>query len=321
MVAFSPSCSSYYPVILFLSLIFSPSLRLIPHQRLQTNRSSMKKTHLMGILNVTPDSFYENSRFFNPQAAIVRGVELVQQGADILDIGGESSRPRIAYGEGSQPISDEEEISRVVPVIKELKKLVTVPISVDTKKPTVAEAALKEGASLINDITGFEDPDMRRLAAESGCSICVMHMQGTPANMQVNPTYEEGIIPFLEKWFENRIASLLKDGIDEKQIILDPGIGYGKTVAHNLEIIHNLPRFKAWGFPLLLGVSRKIFMSKILQKPATELLISTLAVNTLAIESGVDYIRVHDVAEHRTLIDFFEKSAHHWKRPSLPFPK
>lgn len=269
----------------------------------------MTKTEIMGIVNITPDSFYKESRFLKSEAAIAKGIELAAQGADILDIGGESTRP------GALEISIEEEKRRVLPVIRSLKQTVTIPLSIDTKKVNVAEAALLEGASLINDISGFSDPHMRSLAAEAGCKICVMHMQGTPETMQAHPSYEGGILAHLIEWFERRIDVLQESGVKEQQIILDPGIGFGKTVAHNLEIIHNLPRFKALGFPLLLGVSRKSFMSKILNKPPNELLPSTLAVNTLAIEFGVDFLRVHDVAEHRSIVDFFEKSNFHWKRP------
>jgi dihydropteroate synthase len=257
-------------------------------------------TKLMGIVNTTPDSFYANSRCVTEQSAIQRGIEMYEQGADILDIGGESSRPKAAV------VTEEEELERVLPVIKALSQSVPIPLSIDTVKVKVAEEALKAGASFINDITGFQNPDMCRLAAESGVQICVMHMQGNPATMQQNPNYPQGITSFLKQWFQTKIESLLSLGVQEKQIILDPGIGFGKTVADNLEIIDNLSLFKAIGLPLLLGISRKSFMGKILNKPAAELLPGTIAINAVAIMRKVDIIRVHDVNEHRAIINLLD---------------
>lgn len=253
-------------------------------------------TRLMGILNVTPDSCFDQGRWFDPQVAIQRGIEITQQGADLLDIGGESTRP------GARPVTESEELKRVIPVIRALKEHITIPISIDTRNPKVAEAALEAGAALINDITGFQHPEMKRLAAQSGKEICVMHMQGDPQTMQINPFYEEGIINHLLKWFDLQIESLLEAGVKEHQIILDPGIGFGKTVAHNLEILHNLQNIKALGFPLLLGLSRKSFLGKILNKSYPDLLPATLTVSTLAVLAGVDILRVHDITEHKDLI-------------------
>jgi dihydropteroate synthase len=254
-----------------------------------------KKPKLMAVLNVTPDSYYTTSSHTDPQKAIEYGNLLIQQGADILDIGGESTRP------GSNEVSEDEELARVIPVIQGLNK--TVPLSIDTKKPKVAQAALKAGASIINDITGFEDPAMVDLAVSTQVPICVMHMQGTPKTMQINPHYEEGIVEFLMTWFENKINCLVSAGVQESHIILDPGIGFGKTVAHNLEIIHNLARLKTLGFPVLIGLSRKSFMGKILKKSAPELLSATLAMNAFVLINRADIIRVHDVLEHRDVID------------------
>lgn len=251
----------------------------------------------MGILNATPDSFYSLSRFSDPEQAFQEGLNLAKAGADILDIGGESTRP------GAEKIPYKEEINRVVPLIAALKARLSIPISIDTRKPEVAAAALESGASLINDIEGFQNPAMQEIAAASGMRVCVMHMQGTPQTMQQNPSYEEGIIAHLEKWFEQRIERLINAGIKENRIIIDPGIGFGKTVADNLEILQNLCKLKAMGFPVLLGISRKSFMGKILQKPPHDLLPPTLAINALAIWKGVDIIRVHDVAEHRAAVD------------------
>lgn len=255
----------------------------------------MQKAQLMGILNVTPDSFYDGGRYETTHQAITHGLSLIQAGADVLDIGGESSRPN------ARPVSASDEINRVIPVIKALNQ--KIPISIDTQKWEVAEAALNEGVAWINDISGFQHPRMRSLAAQSQVNICVMHMQGDPSTMQINPDYPDGIIPSLTQWFRNKIDQLVSEGIDPRRIYIDPGIGFGKTVAHNLEILHNLPIIKALGCPLLIGLSRKSFMMKILNKKAEELLSSTIAMNTMALHNGVDVIRVHDVEEHRAVID------------------
>ena len=258
-------------------------------------------TQLMGILNVTPDSFFDGGRYV--ENAIERALEIEREGADIIDIGGESSRP------GASPVSEDEELQRVIPIIEHLQDKISIPISIDTRKAGVASAAVEAGATLINDITGFSDPAMCEVAASTGANICVMHMQGTPQIMQKNPHYPEGVVPHVLNWFEKRLESLFKTGIHEKKIILDPGIGFGKTISHNLEIIHNLQKFKTLGFPILLGVSRKSFMSKIVNKPAKKLLPTTVAMNTIAILSEVDIIRVHDVKEHRDVIDVLHSSA------------
>ncbi len=261
----------------------------------------------MGILNATPDSFYDKSRFFDTESAIARGQQMHKEGADIIDIGGESTRPRNVYQNSEDvKVSVEEELKRVIPVISRLKDLVPIPLSIDTMKPEVAAKAVEAGAQWINDVSGFRHPDMRAVAASTGVKICVMHMQGDPYTMQLDPHYEGPIIDHIKNWFSNILESLLQAGVKESNIVLDPGIGFGKTVAHNLEIIHNLPQIKSLGFPVLLGLSRKNFMSKILNKPTAELLSATLAMNSVAILSDVDYIRAHDVQENRDIIDLLE---------------
>lgn len=255
------------------------------------------QTQLMGILNTTPDSCYDEGRWFDPTLAIQRGIEIWKEGADWLDIGGESTRP------GAAPVSEEEELRRVIPVIKSLKQEISIPISIDTMKANVAEAAIEAGASFINDVSGFRDPAMRQVAASSQLPICVMHMHENPTTMQLNPHYPEGITSFLIEWFKQRIDLLLANGIQEKQIMLDPGIGFGKTVADNVEIVQNLHEFKMLGFPILIGLSRKSFLGKIINKTYPDLLPVSLAVNTLAIQAHVDMIRVHDVKEHRDILD------------------
>lgn len=257
----------------------------------------MARTQLMGILNVTPDSSFDQGRWFDQDLAIKRGIQIWREGADWLDIGGESTRPSAA------PVSEQEELKRVVPVIKALKSEISIPISIDTMKGNVAAAAIEAGASMINDVSGFSDLAMRQVAAHFQLPICVMHMHETPATMQLNPSYPHGVIPFLLDWFKARIDCLIESGIKEENIILDPGIGFGKTVADNVEIVHNLPKIKALGFPVLVGLSRKSFLGKIINKTYPDLLPVSLAVNTLAILADIDIIRVHDVTAHRDIID------------------
>lgn len=261
----------------------------------------MQFTQLMGILNVTPDSFYDQGAYGNYEAAIKRGIEMEKEGADWIDVGGESTRP------GAQYVPVEDELKRVIPLIEELHKQLSIPISIDTRKVEVAREALKAGASLINDVSGFSQKEMTLLAAETGCYVCVMHMQGTPQTMQLSPHYERGVVEELLHWFDKRIQNLLSIGIQESKIILDPGIGFGKTVADNLKILQNLPKFRAFGLPLLLGISRKSFLGKILNKDAKDLLPATIAANMLGIFSGANYIRVHDVKEHRDALEFFKQ--------------
>lgn len=262
-------------------------------------------TKLMGILNVTPDSFSDQGKFFSERLAVERGIQIEKEGADILDIGGESTRPF------AQPVSEEEEKRRTIPIIKELKKCLSIPISIDTMKASVAELALHAGASIINDVSGGRDAAMVALAANLDCPICIMHMHETPLTMQISSGhYKEGITPFLITWFSRKIEELQKLGIKEKNIILDPGIGFGKTVAENIEIIQNLPKIKSLGFQVMIGISRKSFLKKIINQETPHLLAATLAMNTMAILAKTDIIRVHDVADHHQLIKCLN-SYHH----------
>jgi dihydropteroate synthase len=261
----------------------------------------MAKVRLMGILNVTPDSFYKRSCFFEADAAIKRGIDIYEQGADIIDVGGESTRP------GSEPVDLQEELRRVIPVIKALSKNVPIPISIDTKKAEVAEAALQAGAALINDVAGFTDLSMQKLAVQSQVSICLMHMQGTPKTMQHNPVYPEGVVAHLIDFFERQTALLVNSGVAKEKIIIDPGIGFGKTVADNVEIIDNLHKLKDLGFPILLGASRKSFLPKLLNNSKGELLAATVTANIIGIQNGADIIRVHDIQEHRDMITLLNK--------------
>ncbi len=250
-----------------------------------------KPALVMGIVNVTPDSFWDGGRYFTAEAAVAHALELEKQGADIIDVGGESTRPQ------ALPVSLDEELRRVVPVVRQLAAQAQVPISIDTRKPEVARAALREGASIVNDIgANRKDPAMWRLIAETGAAYVCMHMLGTPETMQVNPVYSDVVIE-VEQFFSCCLRQLIDCGVSREQIILDPGIGFGKTVEHNLQLLANLGRFRGLGRPLLVGVSRKSFIGKVARVEADGRLPGALACACLAVEAGVQIIRVHDVAE------------------------
>ena len=246
---------------------------------------------VMGVLNVTPDSFSDGGQFFDPAAAIARGEELARSGADMLDIGGESTRP------GATPVSEAEELRRVLPVIETLARRLQIPLSIDTMKPAVARAALAAGASIINDVAANREEDsMWRLAAETGAGYVAMHMQGTPATMQQHPVYGD-VVREVGEFFLNRLDRLREAGVAPEQVILDPGIGFGKTVAHNLQLLAGLRSFTNLGRPLLLGVSRKSFVGKTSGGPDDGRLPGALACTVLAAEAGVQLFRAHDVPE------------------------
>ncbi len=257
-------------------------------QRLQ--QTLPQRTLVMGILNVTPDSFYDGGRYADTQSAVQRALQMVQEGADIIDIGGESTRP------GSQPVPEEEELRRVIPVIEAVRAQVDVPISIDTTKSSVAVRALQAGACLVNDISGLGfDPHMAQVVAEHGAMCCIMHIQGTPQTMQVNPQYAD-VVGDISAYFEQRLALAERAGIARNRIWLDPGIGFGKRVEHNLEILRRLREFTRFGLPLLIGVSRKSFIGKVLgDLPVAERLEGTAAAVAVAIMNGANVVRVHDV--------------------------
>ena len=248
-----------------------------------------KRTHIMGILNVTPDSFFDGGRYFEREKAVEHGIKLAQQGADIIDVGGESTRPY------SKRISAQEEMDRVIPVIEELAKHVSVPISIDTYKSEVAREAIKAGASMINDISAFRfDPEMAELAAQEDVPVVLMHMKGRPENMQDNPEYEDlmgEIISFLREAKQNAI----KKGVKEDYIILDPGIGFGKRLEHNLEIIRSLGLLSELKSPILIGPSNKAFIAHIVGSEAEDRETGTMAAVACAIMNGAHIIRVHNV--------------------------
>ncbi len=245
----------------------------------------------MGVINVTPDSFSDGGKFFNPAQAVAHALELVAAGAEILDLGGESTRP------GAAPVRETEELRRVLPVVEQLVAQVKIPISIDTMKPAVARAALQAGASIVNDVAANRPADaMWKIVAEFRAGYICMHAQGTPQTMSANPAYAD-VVQEVGGFFDERLQRLDASGVTAGQVVLDPGIGFGKTLAHNLQLLANLRSFTTWQRPLLLGVSRKSFMGKLLGAGVNARLPASLACAILAVESGVQIIRTHDVAE------------------------
>jgi dihydropteroate synthase len=250
----------------------------------------LHKTYIMGVLNVTPDSFSDGGIYFDTSKALAHAQAMVEEGADIIDIGGESTRP------GSKRISAQEEIKRVVPVIKALSETITVPVSIDTYKSETAKAALDAGASMINDISGFRfDSHMAALASQYGVPVIMMHMKGMPDNMQKNPAYSSLIQEIIE-FLEESITRAVNAGIDRDKILLDPGIGFGKTFRHNLEIINKLKAFEVLKCPIVVGLSRKAFIGDILGGlPPHERVHGTASAVAISVFNGVHIVRVHDV--------------------------
>jgi dihydropteroate synthase len=250
----------------------------------------------MGVVNVTPDSFYDGGRFFDPEAAVERGLELVDQGADILDVGGESSRP------GSDPVPADEELRRVLPVLRGIRRRSGVFLSIDTTKRAVAEAALDAGADIINDISALRfDPSLLGLAASSGAAVVLMHMLGTPKTMQTAPAYAD-VLAEVGAFLAERTAAAEAAGVDTERIILDPGIGFGKRLEDNLALFNGLSSLAAAGRPVLVGPSRKSFLGALLDLPAGERLEGTLAASVLSVVRGAHILRVHDVLAVRRAV-------------------
>ena len=245
----------------------------------------------MGILNVTPDSFYDGGRRSEPTRAIADGVEMVQSGAEVLDVGGESTRP------GARPVEEAEELDRVLPVIRGLRREVTVPISIDTYKAGVARAALDAGADIVNDISALRfDPALVSLVAAEEVPVILMHMQGKPQTMQSEPRYND-VMREVRDFLAAQLYEAMDAGIAAERIILDPGIGFGKTLEHNLQLLRGLPTLAALGQPLLVGASRKAFIGKILDLDPDHRLEGSLAAAVAAVLGGANLLRVHDVAE------------------------
>jgi len=249
-------------------------------------------TKLMGVVNVTPDSFSDGGLYLDPEAAISHGWELVAAGAEILDVGGESTRP------GADPVDAEEELRRVVPVVRGLRQL-GCDISVDTSKARVAEAALESGATIVNDVTALRgDPGMAALCAGRGAGVVLMHMLGDPRTMQDDPRYDD-VVAEVRSFLAERLEAAVAAGIAEERIWLDPGIGFGKTAAHNMELLRRLGELRQLGRPLVIGTSRKSFIGKVDGSAAGERLGGTIASSVLAAAEGAEVLRVHDVAEVR----------------------
>jgi dihydropteroate synthase len=258
----------------------------------------------MGVVNVTPDSFSDGGRFLDPHAAIDHALDLVENGADLLDVGGESTRP------GSQPVPLDEELRRVVPVVEALARQTGAAISVDTSKAEVARQALAAGASIVNDVTALRgDPEMPQIVRTTGAGAILMHMQGTPATMQLAPHYDD-VLADLDRFFEDRLHELTAGGIAAEQLTLDPGIGFGKTDAHNLTILAGLGRLTRFGRPVCLGVSRKGFLGRLTGRSATQRADASLAAACHGLSRGwVQIVRTHDVAGTRDAVRVLEAIA------------
>ena len=250
----------------------------------------------MGVVNVTPDSFSDGGQFFARDAAIAQARSLAAEGAHIIDIGGESTRP------GAAPVSEDEELARVLPVLEALGDLC---ISVDTRRPAVMEAALDAGASMINDVQALQAPGALDAVREAQCAVCLMHMKGEPATMQREPHYDD-VVREVKAFLQERVAAAAAAGIARERLVIDPGFGFGKTAAHNLTLLKRLAEFGDLGVPLLVGLSRKSTIGKLTGRPAGERLAGSLAMALVALQGGATILRVHDVKETRDLIAVWE---------------
>jgi len=283
----------YFASLMLMSLLWETNKRSISF-------GSLPK--IMGILNVTPDSFSDGGSFFSTQLAVDQALKMEDEGADIIDIGGESTRP---YSESVSAIA---ELERVLPVIKQLAGRLSIPISIDTSKASVAEAAIAAGAEIINDVTGLTgDPAMSTVALYSRVAICAMHMQGTPQTMQDHPNYDD-VVGEIYGYLAERLEQMSSLGIDKSRICLDPGIGFGKTHEHNLELLRNAKRFVELGQPILVGHSRKGFIAKLIGSKSADRMAGTLGVSMVLARCGIQVLRVHDVGQTRDALTLFEAS-------------
>jgi dihydropteroate synthase len=263
---------------------------------------------LMGVVNVTPDSFSDGGLYLDAHAAAEHGARLAADGADILDVGGESTRP------GAEPVGAEEEAERAVPVVERLAASGAARISIDTTKAAVAEAALAAGATVVNDVSAFRgDPGMAALVARSGADCCLMHMQGEPRTMQANPTYED-VVSDVRAFLEERLAFAVAEGVAEERVWLDPGIGFGKTLEHNLELLRRLDEIVAIGRPVAIGASRKSFLGTLTGREVTNRVPGTIAASVVALERGAQIFRVHDVAEVGDALTVAAATVGRWRR-------
>ena len=276
---------------------FQEWLQTRAHKSAQVNQA---RPLLMGILNITTDSFFDGGKFIAPERALSHARELINQGADIIDIGGESSRP------GALPISVDEELNRVIPIIEAVVAESDICLSIDSCKTAVMEAALSAGAFMVNDISGLASDGAMHLLACVQRPVCLMHMQGIPTTMQENPSYQRHVIDEINHFFSERINACLLMGIKRENLILDPGFGFGKTIEHNLTIVKNLRQFAVHQLPLLLGVSRKSTIGKLLNKPVSERLFGSIALTVVAALQNAAIIRTHDVDETLQALQMIE---------------
>jgi dihydropteroate synthase len=262
----------------------------------KAQRLGLDRPLLMGIVNVTPDSFFDGGRFDDPHRAVAHAVRLVEEGADLLDLGAESTRP------GALPVSEQEERRRLIPVVSAVAKAVSVPISIDTSKAEVAKAALDAGAVMINDVSALRgDRAMVDVVAETGAGLVLMHMQGTPETMQQAPHYDD-VVAEIAQFLSERARFAMDHGVLRDRIVLDPGIGFGKTLHHNLELLANLHAFAQLGFPLLVGPSRKGFIGQLTQQSVEARAWGTAGVVALAVQQGANVLRVHDVGPMKDVV-------------------
>ena len=259
-----------------------------PRWRCRGRELPLARPLVMGILNVTPDSFSDGGRHQAPKAAVAYGLRMVEEGADILDVGGESTRP------GAAPVAVEEELARVTGVIRELAEQTRTPISIDTRHPAVARAALDAGAAIVNDVTGLRDPEMRAVVRATGAGAVIMHMRGEPRTMQQAPAYTD-VVGEVYDWLQRRVGEVVAEGLAPDTLVIDPGIGFGKTSDHNLALLGALRRFAEMGPPLLVGLSRKRFIGDITGAPVDDRLPGSLTALVWCIWRGASILRVHDV--------------------------
>jgi dihydropteroate synthase len=255
----------------------------------------LDRPRICGVVNVTPDSFSDGGRFFDVDQAVAHGIDLVEQGADLVDVGGESTRP------GAEPVSAEEEIRRVVPVIERLAAKIEVPISVDTSKPEVMRAAVAAGAGMINDVRALREDGAIDAAAELGVAVCLMHMRGEPASMQESPHYEE-VVEEVHRFLTDRLMACQFAGIDKKRVVVDPGFGFGKKLPHNLALLRGLHRFTELGVPVMVGLSRKRMIGDLTGRELEQRVHGSVAAALIAVQRGAAIVRVHDVAATRDAV-------------------
>ena len=259
---------------------------------------SLSRTVIVGILNVTPDSFSDGGRFVNPSAAIQHAESMLEQGAEIIDVGGESTRP------GATQITTEQELDRVIPIIEVLSKNIDAVVSIDSSKPEVMKAALAAGAGMINDVNALRSDDALTVAAQNNVPVCLMHMLGEPRTMQQDPKYEDVTLE-VKDYLYSRAQACIHAGIDPSQIIIDPGFGFGKTVSHNLELLRNLEQLGG-NYPVMVGLSRKSIIGKLLELPVDARVHASVALALIAVKNGARLVRVHDVGPTRDAVRIYE---------------